>query len=288
MDAELERHVAQANDPRLIPGIYNYCHSRCERCPFTDRCLTFRHMGDDDVSDPGRHGLEQTGQTFARAVDLLKNWCEHEGIDFERLRAEASSEAANSPIERVDTEAKNDPLSELAVAYAKGAFALVEGLERLAPFHEWPPVVSEGLETIGWYAGIVAAKVDRALHGFAVRESVGVEKDPIQNDWNGSAKVARLAIAESQRAWDTLLLVGQAPPDARLRQTRELLDRIDSELSSRFPRAMEFVRPGFDEPEVAAGALSAGACYEPRRPRRAQRGVVAWLQRMAGDWRRRS
>jgi hypothetical protein len=31
----------------------------------------------------------------------------------------------------------------------------------------------------------------------------------VQNDWNGSAKVARLAIAESQRAWDTLLFAGQ-------------------------------------------------------------------------------
>jgi hypothetical protein len=99
-DAELERHLAQANDPRLIPGIYNYCQSRCERCPFTDRCLTFRHMGDDDVSDPGRHVLEQTGQTFARAVDVLKNWCRQEGVDFERLREEARSEAANSPEEQ--------------------------------------------------------------------------------------------------------------------------------------------------------------------------------------------
>jgi len=50
---------------------------------------------------------------------------------------------------------------------------------------------------------------------------------------------------------------------------------------------MEFVRPGFDEPEVAAGALSTLACFEPR-PQRSERGVVAWLQRVAGTWRRRS
>jgi hypothetical protein len=283
MDVELERYVAHANDPRLIPGIYNYCHGRCERCPFTDRCLTFRHLRDDDERDPGRHVLEQTGQTFERTFDLLKHWCEQEGIDFENLREEASSEA--SLIERVDHEVKSDPLNELAFTYTKAAFDLVGGLERLAPFHEWPPVVREALETIGWYAGVVAAKVDRSLHGFAASGGPGLGGDRVQNDWNGSAKVARLAIAESQRAWDTLLVVGQAPPDARLRQTRELLDRIDSGLTSRFPRAMEFVRPGFDEPEVAAGALSAVARDEPRRR---TRGVRAWLHRIAGGWQRRS
>ena len=112
-----------------------------------------------------------------------------------------------------------------------------------------------------------------------------LDEDPIQNDWNGSAKVARLAIAESQRAWDMLLLVGEAPPDARLRQTRTLLDRIDRGLESRFPNAMDFVRPGFDEPAIADGALSTLECYEPRRR---TGGVRAWLQRIGGGWQRRS
>ena len=116
-------------------------------------------------------------------------------------------------------------------------------------------------------------------------DGTGLDEDPIQNDWNGSAKVARLAIAESQRAWDTLLFVGQAPPDARLRQTRQLLDRIDEGLARRFPNAADFVRPGFDEPEIAAGALSTLECDEPRRR---ARGVRAWLQRIEGGWQRRS
>ena len=39
--AEFDRLVARARDPRLIPGIYNYCDGRCRRCAFTQRCLTF-------------------------------------------------------------------------------------------------------------------------------------------------------------------------------------------------------------------------------------------------------
>jgi hypothetical protein len=287
MDAELERYVEHASDPRLISGIYNYCHRRCEQCPFTDRCLTFRHMRDDEARHPGRDVLERAGQNFTRTLDLLKDWCKREGIDFEKLRQDANSDDARAERARLENEVDGDPLHEVAFTYTEAAFTLVSGLERLAPFHEWSPVVREAVDTIGWYAGMVSAKTHRALYGFAERDTLGAHEDPIQNDWNGSAKVARIAIAESQRAWDTLLLVGQAPPDARLRQTRELLDRIDAGIASRFPRAMAFVRPGFDEPAVAAGALSTLACYEPR-PRRAERGVLVWLNRIAGGWQRRS
>ena len=285
MDEAGERELADASDPRLIPGIYNYCHRRCEQCPFTSRCLTFRQMRDDEVRHPDEDVLEAVGRNIESTVDLLKDWCAREGIDFEQVLAEARSESAAAASDRIAAAIEGDPLHELAFAYRKAAVSLVSSLEALAPFHEWPPAVREALATIGWYAGMVAAKINRALGGAACRDESSLDEDPIQNDWNGSAKVARLAIAESQRAWDTLLQIGQAPPDARLRQTRERLDRMDEELARRFPHAADFVRPGFDEPEIAAGALSTLECYEPRRRRR---GVRAWLQQIAGGWQRRS
>jgi hypothetical protein len=287
MDAELERYVEEASDPRLISGIYNYCHRRCPQCAFTDRCLTFRHMRNDEARQPERDVLEEVAHNAERTVDLLKAWCEREGIDFEKLRDEAGAEDRQTEAARVENEVEADPLYVLAFTYTRAAFDLVSGLERLAPLHQWSPVVREALETIGWYAGMVSTKVGRALYGLAERNPRGTDDDPVQNDWNGSAKVARMAIAESQRAWDTLLLVGQAPANAPLRQTRTLLDRIDAAIATRFPRAMDFVRPGFDEPEVAAGALTTLACYEPR-PQRSERGVVAWLRRIGSPWQRRS
>jgi hypothetical protein len=287
MDADLERYVEAASDPRLISGIYNYCHRRCPQCPFTDRCLTFRHMRDDEVQHPERGVLQEVAHNAERTVDLLKAWCEREGIDFEKLHEEAAAEGRKAESAQHERDVDADPLHVLAFTYTQAAFELVSELERLAPFQQWSPVVREALDTIGWYAGMVSAKVGRALYGFAERDPRGTDEDPVQNDWNGSAKVARMAIAESQRAWDTLLAVGQAPPDAPLRQTRTLLDRIDTGLATRFPRAMDFVRPGFDEPEVAAGALSTLACFEPR-PRRSERRVVAWLHRVASAWQRRS
>ena len=286
MDEGFKDAAAEAPDPRLIPGIYNYCHTRCDECAFTDRCLAFRRMREDETRHPDRNTLEHVHANVAHAGDLVKTWCESAGIDFDALREDARSEETASASARLEDVVESDPIHQLAFTYTKAAFNLVSSLDALAPFHEWPPAVREALTTIGWYAGMVSAKVDRALHGLA--ESGSSDRrgsDPVQNDWNGSAKVARLAIAESQRAWDTLLLAGQAPADAPVRRTRELLDWIDRGLASRFPDAMDFVRPGFDEPEVAAGALSTFACDAPRRH---PRGVRAWLHRIAGVWQRRS
>jgi hypothetical protein len=43
---------------------------------------------------------------------------------------------------------------------------------------------------------------------------------------------------------------GGAASDSPLTELMALLDRIDAGIADRFPRAMEFLRPGFDEPRA--------------------------------------
>jgi hypothetical protein len=128
-----------------------------------------------------------------------------------------------------------DALCKLASAYSHAAFKIVKALERSLPRQSWTEAVADAVD---W--------------------------DVVQNDWNGSAKAARLGIAESSNAWRAVLEAGEAAADSPLGQILALLDRIDGQLAARFPLAMQFVRPGFDEPEVAAGALSSLECFEPR------------------------
>ena len=154
MDPELEAYVDPAADPRFISGIYNYCHRRCERCPFTARCLVSRDLREYEARHPDAGVFEQVHDSFQKAFALLEAWCEREGIDFEAFRRVVNSEESFAEIERVGEAIDRDPLHQLARTYARAG--------------------------------------------------------------------------------------------------------------ERFPRAMEFVRPGFDEPEIAAGALSTLACFEPR------------------------
>ena len=70
------------------------------------------------------------------------------------------------------------------------------------------------------------------------------EDDPIQNDWNGSAKVALISIDRSILAWNTIALVA-ADQDAAMVADR--LRALQLSVQEAFPCARRFVRPGFDE-----------------------------------------
>lgn len=271
MEEHLAAIVAEAADPRLIHGIHNYCHRWCERCPFTDRCLVFRETSHYERDHPDGTPLEQVEDSFQKAFGLLAAWCEREGIDFETIRAEARSDEIKADIDRVDESIDADPLVKAAREYGRRAFDIVRGLERVDHLAMWSPRVRAAIETIGWYAFYISVKVHRALHGLGEAKRDEVEEYGLQSDWNLTAKAARMAIAESCRAWAIVLDAGNAPPQSGLRELVGLLNGVETDLAGRFPRAMEGVRPGFDEPDVAAGALTTLECFEPRSWQRSER-----------------
>ena len=279
MDPELEAYVARAQDPVLIPGIYNYCHHRCEQCPFTGRCFSFRQEQQEAHDHPERSLADHMEANFTRAAALMKAWCEQHGIDLGAVEDVQEADGSDRTTESGDEErAHAEALQQMARRYSSEAYHIVEPLSSLSRFHAWAPAVAAAIDTIGWYSGLIPAKIGRALHG-AADDGQFVDDDPVQNDWNGSAKVARLAIAESIAAWRTLFEAGDTPVDASIRETADLLAQIDRDLAARFPLAMEFVRPGFDEPEVAAGALTRLAPFEPRR-RTVRRRIQVWGWRL--------
>jgi len=237
-----------------IEGIFNYCNRRCELCAFTERCGLFRDLRAYEQRHPDRGPLEQVHDNFQECFRLLEQWCKREGIDFEALQREAQSEEAEAQMKRAESEVHGDPLQKLATAYTLAASKLVDGLSAARTLRRWPPDVDAAVETIGWYAGMIGAKVHRALHGFADRseEPGDAVEDVVQNDWNGTAKVARLIVGESKDAWRIVMQGGNAPEDSPLKELVDLLDRIDVALEERFPRAMDFLRPGFDEPLSAS------------------------------------
>jgi hypothetical protein len=184
---------------------------------------------------------------LGETLRLLEEWCKREGINFEEVRKDASSDESVAEFDRADAAARADPLHALATAYRRAAFEFVDALAVARLQRSWPAEVDDALDTIGWNAGMVGAKVHRALTGFAERGEFPHD-DGVQSDWNGSAKVARLVVAESKEAWRVVMTAGSAAPDSPLLELIALLDRLDRGLADRFPLAMGFVRPGFDEP----------------------------------------
>jgi hypothetical protein len=151
----------------------------------------------------------------------------------------ASVEVAHE--QRVD-QATRDPLVMRGAEYARGSWPVLRGL-RPSLDRRRDAVASDAAERLEETCITVASKVFRA-----VSSALDPDFDPqdIQSDANGSAKVALLLIEESRQAWRVLMEPGRAAANGVPARLIATLDAMESDILRRFPRAFEFVRPGFD------------------------------------------
>jgi hypothetical protein len=227
------------SDPSLIPGIYNYCDRRCDRCPFTARCFSYRQALSDPAvlsSDPTESVARIMSRSLERTMGMLRAAAERLGIDLSYIPDDIEAEVAADISRR-------DPLVEKGREYCITAWPIVRALRPLLEARGDAAVLG-ALDTIEYLCTLVASKIYRAVSGTTRGWS---ETDDLQSDANGSAKVARLMIADSRRAWSVLMEAGRATADGVPARLVECLDELDTEVSARFPHAMQFIRPGFDQ-----------------------------------------
>lgn len=241
--AEFDRLVSRARDPLLISGVYNYCNGRCRRCPFTQRCLAYLDSQETKTArgDGGPVG-EVLNESLGRMLELLKEAARREGVDLDRSDEDDSGAAADSSFERH----RNDPLAVSAREYGTLAWRIARAIAPIAAARGDETVV-EAAETIEWFSSMVSSKVWRAICG----QADGWEAiDEVQTDFNGSAKIALLGIGESLRAWSVLMEAGRATANGVPARAVSMLEELEAAIRGRFPRVMEFVRPGFDDPRT--------------------------------------
>jgi hypothetical protein len=103
--------------------------------------------------------------------------------------------------------------------------------------------LNTAIQTITRLESQISAKITRAYVGI-VEYNPTVE-GPIQNDHNGSAKVALIGIEKSFPAWE---IVQKHFPDLadECWSALVLLDKIRKRILTDFPHVTLFVRPGFD------------------------------------------
>lgn len=190
--------------------------------------------------------IRKMSNIFADAKAMIIEKAEELGIDPTPI----SDEELNEIQARHDDFLRSDELTALAEQYARDADPV------LGSRNEWlssAPADSETQEEViavlYWYLFFIAAKIERGVHGLL--DVDGFEdpdqlRDP-QSDANGSIKVALIAIERSILAWTYLLDESNAD---RLRPIIRLLENIKSRTEEKFPRARDFIRPGFDEIET--------------------------------------
>lgn len=143
-------------------------------------------------------------------------------------------------------QAEEDPLVCRGAEYARATWHV---LQALRPFlaARADHVAVDAADRIEEMCVTVASKIFRAVSSSLDDPGdTGESATDLESDANGSAKVALLLIEESRQAWRVLMQPGRAAADGVPARQVAVLDSIEADLLRRFPRALQFVRPGFD------------------------------------------
>jgi len=219
----------------FIVGVYNYCDRWCERCPLTSRCRVF--------AEEQRLSFDTQSGT---STDLAPH-----------LRSLGSLAAAleESIPNEVGLPGDGSPLPHRWPDLPAAEIDLHDRVREIGRrFKEWlvpeacsaDPVVRDSVEILQHFGTFIGPKVYRALKG---REEC--DEDGLLSDALGSAKAAFIAFDRLGDAWLRLAERGAIS----VLEAEPLLSQLQvltAELESRFPRARQFVRPGFDEPAALA------------------------------------
>jgi hypothetical protein len=229
-----------------IDSISSYCDRWCERCAFTDRCAVFAcHVAIAMCGDPAG-GLELAlgDPQPVGGPTPVSPWAAE--LDAIQLSPKEERDFARSERRR-RKRLKRLPLSRLAHEFTLAALVWLR--DRSEPrAASADPILKEAIDVAAHDAMLIGAKLHRAVHGRDRWRSRDEEIDvpAVQSDWNGSAKVALLSIERSHLAWQT---IAGATNDPDASMFAERLETLRGLVRDEFPRAMEFVRPGFDEPQ---------------------------------------
>jgi hypothetical protein len=228
-----------------IDFISSYCDRWCERCAFTARCSTFAAQAAIAMCGDEREGLELAlGEPhpvdLARAPRETPEWL----ADLGNVEPTAEEYAEfDRQEEHRHAHIEDTAIMKLAHAFTGLASRWLTD-RRESVLASSDAVLKEAFEVASHDVYFISAKLYRALSGRSRLQSDDDDDHPVQNDWNGSAKVALISLERSDAAWR---LIAQASGDDTPLMLADLLADLRGEVEKEFPAAWSFIRPGFDQ-----------------------------------------
>jgi hypothetical protein len=264
-EAEEDELFLQTLSPRNIVGVHNYCDAWCERCGFADRCVVNASRPRDEVplrsEDPLRDHLKERFdqvRTLAarRSTFSVEELLKSVDLDSRDPVEEARAKARRERLRQHPVVREAHAYSDLARAWfevetaaiRRHADALVtraevEDIDDLPSMSELARIL-DAVDIVRWDSYLIFVKLHRAIDGRGEDPEEGIWDDPIQNDYNGSAKLALTLIDRSEGAWRAIDHWFPSSGGARLLADQLAALRVTTERE--FPRARTFLRPGFD------------------------------------------
>jgi hypothetical protein len=226
-----------------IEFISEYCDRWCERCAFTTRCSAYAvHAALGMCEGDFQAALELAVGAATVPGEAERRTARGLLADYDPTEQELA--AVDRELEERDERIDESPLTTDTLVFATLAHQCLQELRTSLEDHD-DRNVRQALEIASWDSHLIGAKVRRALDGQdEAQHGARFEEHPIQNDWNGSAKVALISIDRSIPAWNTIAATTAHAGAALIAQRLQAL-RVDVDRT--FPNARKFVRPGFDD-----------------------------------------
>jgi hypothetical protein len=250
-------------DPDYIDFISEYCDRWCERCPLTHKCAAYTRETDprniDECANRVEQAMDSLRLELAMPAPPSPPW------------ANGSCDRSTSPEDQTTEEHRalwkrppvpGNPMLETAHDYAVDVYTWLRLYEQptrrraqeasagagdsveAAVLRLEIETVFEALQIVQWDSTLIPAKLHRALMGRAERLA-SLEDDPVQTDFNGSAKLALILTERSEAGWR--LIAQWAPHPEIAIQLANTLAPLRADIDRAFPEARRFMRPGFDE-----------------------------------------
>lgn len=234
--------VAYVDMSEPVDFIAEYCDRWCERCAFTDRCSAFAVQaaiamcdGDVEAAIELAVGQPQPDDNSPKPVPPGQRWMDEALAHITEDEVDQARRDEQLRDERID----DTPLKTASIEYSVLAHKWLRDQEQALPAVSAP---RSALEIIRWDSALIGAKLHRALSGFNLSQELRND-DPVENDWNGSAKLTLLLLGRTAAAWRVVI---HHTDDADAKRLLEAAERLTSLLEAQFPNAMKFRRPGFD------------------------------------------
>jgi hypothetical protein len=213
-----------------IDFISAYCDRWCDRCAFTDRCSAYAIKAAIAMCDGDYAAAVELAVGAPR--DANGDASRRTGLADERLAdyepTEKELDEVRREMEERDERIDESPLTTDSRIVSMLAHRCLDDLRERLEAHD-DRNVREAFEITSWDCLLIHVKLHRALSSHDESQAGWMtEDDPIQNDGNGSAKVALLSIDRSIPAWDTIA-VAMADADAAAIAERLRALRVDVE-----------------------------------------------------------
>jgi hypothetical protein len=251
--------------PGNIVGVHNYCDGWCERCGFANRCVVYASLAREPMlkaDDPLLEHLKDRFDQVRTLVARRSTFSIEEALKNIGEISAADSAASDREQARRDERRRHDPILREARAYSDlvgawfevesdGLRAHADALVRRAEVENVEDIsltelacVLDSVEIVRHDCLLIFVKLRRAIDGREDSERERWDEDPVQNDHNGSAKLALTCVDRSEGAWRAI--DQWYPSGGGARALAEQLAELRTAVEGRFPRARAFLRPGFD------------------------------------------